>query len=706
MINIIRGDTKTKPASTGRLIEYFEGREDDSEGCLYTGYPIIGSIDGGVEIDAMLISKKYGVVSFVIEEGRELHENYRENIDDNFSKIQSRLTLNKDLVNKRTLQIPITSVVYAPALLDPNFESETDYPVLQTSNDLDSLLNQISWENSDSYYNSLVSTIQSITNLRKTSRRKTAKIPTSKGSLLRRLEESISNLDSMQASAVIETSDGVQRIRGLAGSGKTIVLALKIAYLHAKNRDWDIAVTFNTRSLKAQVKRLIRMFCFEHIGDEPDWSKVHILHAWGSPKEEGIYYNLCREHNNPYMDFASARQVAKAYGDEFNTVCEKAIGEIQDISPKYDLLVVDEAQDFAPSFLRICYRLLKDPKRLVYAYDELQNLTNVGVLSPEELFGCDAVGNPFVSLSNKEGKPKEDIILPVCYRNSREVLVTAHSLGFGVYRDEGLAQMFENSQLWSDIGYKVVAGELSQGSHVELARSNRTSPQFLSEISSVDDRIIVKSFLTNAEQIDYVTNEIQKNLSEDELTYGDIIVIHTDPLTTKQIVGPYRDRLYKANINSNLAGISTSPDIFFEDSAVVFTSIHRAKGNEAAMVYVINSQNCFSGNDIARKRNILFTAITRSKAWVRICGYSPKASALEEEYQRLKNNDFKLIFSYPTKEEQDKINIVNRDMTYQERKALSEGRYSLERFLAAFKSGTIRKEDIPSQVLDQLRELL
>ncbi len=351
-MDIIRGDTKTKPASTGRLIEFFEGREDDSEGCLYTGYPIIGSIDGGVEIDAILISKKHGVVSFAIEEGRKLHDNYRENIDDNFSKIQSRLTLNKDLVNKRTLQVPIASVVYAPALSDPVLESETEYPVLQSSNELDSFfLKQISLENSDSYYNSLVSTIQSITNLRKNSRRKSAKIPTSKGSLLRRLEESISNLDSAQASAVIETSDGVQRIRGLAGSGKTIVLALKIAYLHAKNRDWDIAVTFNTRSLKAQVKRLIRMFCFEHIGDEPDWRKVHILHAWGSPKEEGIYYNLCREHNNPYMDLASARQLAKAYGDEFNTVCEKAIGEIQDILPKYDLLVVDEAQDFAPSFL-------------------------------------------------------------------------------------------------------------------------------------------------------------------------------------------------------------------------------------------------------------------------------------------------------------------------------------------------------------------
>jgi superfamily I DNA and RNA helicase len=96
----------------------------------------------------------------------------------------------------------------------------------------------------------------------------------------------------------------------------------------------------------------------------------------------------------------------------------------------------------------------------------------------------------------------------------------------------------------------------------------------------------------------------------------------------------------------------------------------------------------------------------RDAAWVRICGYGPKAAALEEEYQKLKNHGFKLIFTYPTKEEQDKINIVNRDMTYQERKAQSEGRHSLERFLAAFKSGTIHKEDIPSEVLDQLRKLL
>lgn len=79
--------------------------------------------------------------------------------------------------------------------------------------------------------------------------------------------------------------EGVQRIRGLAGSGKTIVLALKAAYLHTRYPDWRIAVTFNTRSLKAQFRRLITRFCIERSGEEPDWTKIRIINAWGHPAE-------------------------------------------------------------------------------------------------------------------------------------------------------------------------------------------------------------------------------------------------------------------------------------------------------------------------------------------------------------------------------------------------------------------------------------
>src|SRR5437588_9874181 len=96
----------------------------------------------------------------------------------------------------------------------------------------------------------------------------------------------------MQKQAAIESPDGPVRIRGLAGSGKTIVLALKAAYLHTQHPEWTIAVTFWTRSLYQQFEDLIRRFTFEYLMDEPDWEKLRILHAWGGGGREGVYSQI------------------------------------------------------------------------------------------------------------------------------------------------------------------------------------------------------------------------------------------------------------------------------------------------------------------------------------------------------------------------------------------------------------------------------
>jgi superfamily I DNA and RNA helicase len=46
-----------------------------------------------------------------------------------------------------------------------------------------------------------------------------------------------------------------------------------------------IAITFHTRSLKKQFKDLIENFCYSKASKQPDWSKIKIIHAWGSEKE-------------------------------------------------------------------------------------------------------------------------------------------------------------------------------------------------------------------------------------------------------------------------------------------------------------------------------------------------------------------------------------------------------------------------------------
>lgn len=701
MLNIVRGDLKNKPVSSKKLADFFESIKDTLDGTLYIGYPIIGTANGGFQIDAMLVCREKGLIVFHIEEGIEYTENYKDIQDESYTKIKSKLIQYKELTEKRDLAIDINISTFAPAWRTIN--QDEYYPCINSIDGLRSYTNNISWTNPQ-YFEKLLSVLQSITTIRKNKVRQ-VKIPNSKGTKIQKLEESIANLDRTQNEAVIETVEGVQRIRGLAGSGKTIVLALKVAYLHAKNPDWKIAVTFNTIFLKEQFKRLIRTFTYEHINEEPNWENIDIYHAWGATSSEGIYLNVCKEHNIEYIDFMGAKRYTSIYGQEFDAVCKKALSEIKVFKQKYDLIVIDEAQDFSKEFLQICYNILKQPKRLVYAYDELQSLNKKSMDTPENIFGSDNLGNPLVKLKNEPNSPKQDIVLYKCYRNSKEVLTTAHALGFGIYKNDGLVQMFEQPSLWADIGYVLEEGELKEKSKVILSRTNNTSPDFLSSHSEVDDLIKFKVFNTNLEQVDYIVNAIKKNIEEDELRLDDIIVINTDPLTTKKVSGIFREKLYSIGINTNLAGVSTSQDIFYTDDAITFTGIFRAKGNEAAMVYIINSQYCYSGYELAKKRNILFTAITRSKAWVRVCGYGDDMINLEKEYIKVKGNSFKLKFNYPTLEEMEHMNIVNRDMSPEEKNKIIKNEKNISEFLDDLKNGKLKKEDLPKELIEQLKEL-
>ncbi|WP_410970394.1 hypothetical protein, partial [Salmonella sp. SAL4458] len=65
----------------------------------------------------------------------------------------------------------------------------------------------------------------------------------------------------------------------------------------------------------------------------------------------------------------------------------------------------DEGQDFPDGFYKLCFELAKgdrDKNNIVWAYDELQNILNVKMRSPAELFGQDDDGEPRISLARAE----------------------------------------------------------------------------------------------------------------------------------------------------------------------------------------------------------------------------------------------------------------------------------------------------------------
>ena len=694
-----------KPASSRRLTQLLDG-DSDVDGTLYVGYPILGTPEGPFPFDALLLSPEQGIVAFDVVEGRDLGD-YRARQDDIYAKLQSKLLQYPALLKRRQLAPTIRVMTYAPAAAGM-VEDEEDYPLLTDETLLDTLA-AIPPED-PAIFPAVAAAIQALTNIRKGRRKRSTHRANSRGAKLQALNDSIANLDADQSAAVVETVDGVQRIRGLAGSGKTIVLALKVAYLHAQNPDWKIAVTFNTRSLKGQFERLINTFVIEQTSEEPDWDNIRILHSWGSPSSDGLYYGFCKDNGLIYRDFKSAQNQFGA-DKEFDGACSEAISSIKRVKQTYDAILVDEAQDLPASFLKLCYLILKDPKRLIYAYDELQSLTNASLPGPEDLFGLGEDKRPLVVFDPPApGKPRQDIILERCYRNSRPLLATAHALGFGVYREPGgLIQIFEQNELWLDVGYRVREGGLVDGEAVSLERTDETSPRFLEEHSPVDDLIKFKSFDSRQEQDAWLVKSIIKNIKEDDLLPEDIVVINPEPLRTRKVVGDARAALLDAGINSSIAGVSTSPDVFTETDVVTFTGIFRAKGNEAGMVYVINADDCYHSDYpayLARIRNRLFTAITRSKAWVRVIGVGDEMRGLEEEFKRIKAHQFRLEFLYPDAERKKELRIINRDLTKAERSKVRRKVDELAGVIESLESGDVQVEDLPEALRRRLRNLL
>jgi len=711
-VNFTRG-INGKPAASQALEETLTTIEGLSGECFF-GYPLIPTPEGRYFADAILVSREKGVILFDLVEGTEVGD-YAARQDDLANKIEAKLKLHKELVKGRRLIPPLNVITFAPAIDAVERLAKEDYPLANERN-LAKIVSAFSWQDSsDDLYRMTLSAIESLSSIRKSRSKREVSRPDSRGAKLKKLEDSIATLDHRQNRAVIETVDGVQRIRGLAGSGKTIVLALKAAYLHTQHPDWRIAVTFHTRSLKGQFKRLINNFCVEQSGEEPDWTRIRVVNAWGAPggdERDGIYYEFCRTTGQEFHDFRSASYRFGGNDRAFDGACQAALSAVANPPELYDAILVDEAQDFAPSFLRLCYAMLKPPKRLVYAYDELQNLSGVSLPPPEEIFGTDDRGQPLVSLGDD---PRRDVILQKCYRNSRPVLVTAHALGFGIYREQpkgaetGLVQMFDQPALWEEIGYRVRKGRLAKGEHVVLERTDETSPRFLEEHSPIDDLVVFLHFNNEAEQNAWLVEQIKKNIEEDELRHEDIIVIHPDPLTARERLGPIRKALFEMGIQNHLAGVDTDPDVFFktETSSVTFTSIYRAKGNEAGMVYVINAQECDGiGVGLASLRNRLFTAITRSKAWVRVIGYGQGMANLIQEFERLKQHNFKLAFTYPTDELLKKLRIVHRDLSPHEKQRLEQKKTRALELADALERGEITPDDLDAEAKQKLLRLL
>jgi superfamily I DNA and RNA helicase len=483
------------------------------------------------------------------------------------------------------------------------------------------------------------------------------------------LERNIACLDKEQIKVAHQVPPGPQRIRGLAGTGKTVLLAMKAANLHARYPNKTILYTFHTQSLYNHVRNLISIFYRDLSGLDPDWDVLNIRHSWGGRANAGVYSDLCKRLGATPLDFATARILQPL--SPFTACCEHALS--LNIQGEYDFILIDEAQDFPGDFFKIAWRLCRpidadQTSRPVYwAYDELQSLSSLTMPDVVKQFGVDGDGNPIVSLDGDAyaGDIEKDFVLHRSYRCPHLVLMVAHAIGLGIKNTKGPVQMLGDAESWRSIGYQIESGQLKAGENVVIYRPPENSPNPLSTLeNTVQPLLIHQAFQSREDELKALAEWIKEDIQTQGVRPEQILVISLDARRARQNLITLQSQLMAAGIASMIPGLVDSSWEFSAAGRVTLSTIYRAKGNEAPVVYILASDMLYDYVGEVENRNRVFTAMSRSKGWVRMTGVGTGMQRLEEEIKAIEADFPRFSFVFPNI---DTIRKLDAETAYRKR---------------------------------------
>lgn len=594
-------------------------------------------------------------------------------IDAYEQELQNRLKEDKELYDLRKKDWKISIAIRKYLIFAQNKKEEIDKLNLATENEL---INN--YYCSDDYINifedilkykegqekiDIIDSILDGSNIySKVTKKKIETEPTNINEFIKKSLDYTFKLDSTQRQIALQIPNGPQRIRGLAGTGKTIILCMKAALAHKFFPDMKILFVFNTQSMYNQVESLITKYYFNEAKKMPNWQNLNVLHAWGGNNKAGLYFNTANSIGIQPLNYMNVRGSKDPLDAIFLDLLKKGKDKIE---PLYDLVLIDEAQDFPPSFFETVFHLTKEAndshqKRIVWAFDEFQSLTDIKIKEPEELFGKDEKGKPNIKNSDLEGeykgRIKKDFVLPNSYRNPRVNLMVAHGIALGLYSSNSKMPM-EYKKEWEARGYTVMSprkNKFSKGDKVVVERESKFSKnnleKLLEERKTENKLIQVRNFKEQKKQLNSVVEIAAKLIREQKVEPEEILIINLDTKNSKSEFEYIRQHLDINDIKCITPGFVESNDSFKEKGFITLSTPFRAKGNETNIVIIINSQKVVNDSTL-RMRNAIFVSITRSRGWCYIYSSGEDGEILKGEIAEIQNHYPKFEFDFPSEDE-------------------------------------------------------
>ena len=587
---------------------------------IFVGFPLLFPYGEEFRPVVLIISVK-GIIFYT---------NHPNKVDNEEVFLKSRLMQYEFLRIKKELRFEITSVIFdddtnifetAKSILNKDYEFE---PIdITTMRFIESALTGMLTKNNLKVFEEF-----------------NEEDPTLKA--IRQIDFGIATFDNKQYECIEARSNyKISAIRGLAGCGKTVVLCKIAANEIYRNRNIKICYTYQTRSMYGQVKARVKEFLnYSGIDDiESAMEQIDIIGAWGGFNNPGLLNSVCHSLNLRALDLEESRMLN--FSNPFLGFCDYVLSAIGDNNIQmYDYILVDEAQDLNPQFLKICYKILKPEGKLIYAYDDFQTLSETTLPSPNEMF------------------PEIDSIhsfpLSICYRTPPKTLSLAHALSMGIYKDPPTFYQFPSSPSdWEAMGYRMEEGNGTVGQRTVLSREGPDIYDTL-DISAMQ----AKSPKNGESVFEMLALQLSNDL-EKGMTPEDILIVDLDGAMLESDYQKLHDEVYKLNqengdskLKTYFAG-SINPNSFRKKGCITFSGVKRAKGNEAFRVYLLNAAKTMSQQFPIVWRNRLFTAITRTRLQIVFINSDDAnqlvlTQKLFDEMRRARNNDFKLEFTYPS----------------------------------------------------------
>lgn len=197
--------------------------------------------------------------------------------------------------------------------------------------------------------------------------------------------------------------------------------------------------------------------------------------------------------------------------------------------------------------------------------------------------------------------------------------------------------------------------DFKAGNYITLERTkeNNTGIEIDAPI-----HVIGKSLQNNI-----VAAEVLRLLKEEDVKPSDIMLIDMDGnnLTKNynQFSLIFDKMLYNTELNKNVhikLVSGKTPSMTKSETSIIYTTVFRAKGNEANLVFLINCNKIQTSNRNSTYRNEIFTAMTRAK--VKVWLYGETVDFLKDEIEATREHDYKLEFIYPTEQQKESIRIM------------------------------------------------